>query len=162
MPEGLKYIPPGQEGSGDDDEEFDSEEERARQERYAEELEYDENYRTWKEENRILIQPEPNPFAPKEPPVTDLREKFAKSGLRIIFKLANIHLTPEKPNYEGGFWHIEGALNEHICATSLYYYDQENVTENHLAFRQSVDAEDMVMQPAQVVTSFPKCQILFC
>ena len=26
--------------------------------------------------------------------------------------------------------------NERICATAIYYYDCENVTENHLAFRQ--------------------------
>jgi hypothetical protein len=57
--------------------------------------------------------------------------------LQIIVKLANIDLTPEKPDYEGGNWHVEGQLNEHICATALYYYDNENITNSHLAFRQS-------------------------
>lgn len=73
------------------------------------------------------------------------------SGLQIIFKLANIHLTPETPEYGGGSWHVEGALNEHICATALYYYDQQNITESHIAFRQSVDTEEMETSREQVI-----------
>jgi hypothetical protein len=61
----------------------------------------------------------------------------------VIVKLANIELTPEKPTYPGGSWHIEGQLNERICATALYYYDVDNVTESHLAFRTNCDAENM-------------------
>ena len=67
-------------------------------------------------------------------------------GLQVIFKLANIHLTPEKSSYEGSNWHVEGALNEHICATALFYYDQENVEESYLEFRQQLDVEQMVGQ----------------
>ncbi|OAX83266.1 hypothetical protein ACJ72_02377 [Emergomyces africanus] len=59
-----------------------------------------------------------------------------KGRLQIIVKLANIHLTPEKPEYAGGTWHVEGQMNEHICATALYYYSNHNVTASHLAFRQ--------------------------
>ncbi|KAJ5937909.1 hypothetical protein N7454_004251 [Penicillium verhagenii] len=61
---------------------------------------------------------------------------FGKTGLQVIVKLANIELSPEKPEYDGGSWHIEGQLNEHICATAIYYYDSENITESTLAFRQ--------------------------
>jgi hypothetical protein len=61
--------------------------------------------------------------------------------LQVIVKLANIHLTPENPRYEGGSWHFEGVLNEHICATALYYYDADNVTESRLAFRSISDSE---------------------
>ena len=32
--------------------------------------------------------------------------------------------------------------NEHICATALYYYDCENITNSHLAFRQQSDKDD--------------------
>ncbi|KAL2842538.1 hypothetical protein BJY01DRAFT_264474 [Aspergillus pseudoustus] len=56
--------------------------------------------------------------------------------LQVIVKLANIELTPEKPEYAGGSWHVEGQLNEHICATALYYYDSVNITESRLSFRQ--------------------------
>lgn len=42
----------------------------------------------------------------------DLREEFGK--LQIIVKFANICLTPEKPTYGGGSWHVEGQLNERM------------------------------------------------
>ena len=34
-------------------------------------------------------------------------------------------------------------LNEHVCATILYYYDFENITDSHLAFREGVDVYKM-------------------
>ncbi|KAI8924640.1 hypothetical protein BC831DRAFT_297083 [Entophlyctis helioformis] len=63
-------------------------------------------------------------------------------NLQVIVKLANIHLTPEKPEYGGDDWHIEGAANESIAATGIYYYDMANITEPRLAFRTIVNTED--------------------
>ncbi|PYI25848.1 hypothetical protein BP00DRAFT_430851 [Aspergillus indologenus CBS 114.80] len=83
--------------------------------------------------------PEPRPtFVPPEVSYEgpmNLREQFRETGLQVIVKLANIELTPERPTYEGGSWHIEGQLNERICATAIYYYDSANITESRLAFR---------------------------
>ncbi|KAB8262911.1 hypothetical protein BDV32DRAFT_136325 [Aspergillus pseudonomiae] len=62
--------------------------------------------------------------------------KFQETGLQIIVKLVNIELTPEKPEYHGGSWHVQGRLNEHICASAIYYYDSDNITEGTLSFRQ--------------------------
>ncbi|KAL0064466.1 hypothetical protein AAF712_008630 [Marasmius tenuissimus] len=94
---------------------------------------------------RILVQPSPIniervPFR-KHPAVlthVNLRQDWKAEGLQIIVKLANIELRPEegKTSHEGGTWHIEGQLNEHICASAIYYYDQSNITESRLAFRQ--------------------------
>jgi hypothetical protein len=39
---------------------------------------------------------------------TNLKEQNMDSGFQVIFKLANIQLTPEKPSYNGGSWHVEG------------------------------------------------------
>ena len=68
----------------------------------------------------LIEQPEPGVFKPPtEPdPILDLKEKCVESGgcLQIIVKLANIHLTPEKPSYEGGTWHVEGQL------ASFFFY----------------------------------------
>ena len=99
----------------------------------------------WVRARRVLIQPEPNkydhrPFR-RGKGMIDLREEFRQKGLQVIVKLANIHLTPEKPAYDGGSWHIEGSLNEHICASALYYYDCENITDSHLSFREAMDTE---------------------
>ncbi|EMC96217.1 hypothetical protein BAUCODRAFT_467102 [Baudoinia panamericana UAMH 10762] len=70
-------------------------------------------------------------------------------GLQIIFKLANIHLTPDNAVYSGSRWHVEGALNEHIAATALFYYDSQNITDNYLDFRQQVDAAELAGVPVQ-------------
>lgn len=108
----------------------------------------------WIRDNRTLIPPEPKSFEPgnwtkkdwsdtdiKTAPSTNLRKDFAQHGLQVIVKLTNIHLTPEKPDYEGGTWHIEGQLNEHICTSAIYYYDSSNITDSHVSYREATDTE---------------------
>ena len=96
-----------------------------------------------------------NPFLPE---YKTLRESHRDEGLQVIVKLANIELTPEKPEYDGGSWHVEGQQvcddliaillyqrermqNEHICATAIYYYDSDNISESLLQFRQQSDSD---------------------
>ncbi|KAJ6473292.1 hypothetical protein C8R45DRAFT_874563 [Mycena sanguinolenta] len=56
--------------------------------------------------------------------------------IQCIVKLANIHLTPQNPEYTGGSWHVEAMLNERIVASGItYYYEEENISESRLAFR---------------------------
>jgi hypothetical protein len=98
------------------------------------------------ENARIYALPEPEPFSGLDITAEHIGNKCTFIGdgeqkIQVIVKLANIHLTPEKPEYAGGAWHIEGQLNEHIVSTVIYYYDNENVTDSHLAFRTKVDAE---------------------
>ncbi|KZF21064.1 hypothetical protein L228DRAFT_248827 [Xylona heveae TC161] len=105
---------------------------------------YDDRIDGWDRPYMKVIQPEPGEFRP--PPeynMVDLRKQYAENGLQVIVKLANIELTPEKPEYTGGSWHVEGQKNEHICATALYYYDSENITESRLSFRHCT-YEDMI------------------
>ncbi|KAI8265544.1 hypothetical protein K4K58_011222 [Colletotrichum sp. SAR11_239] len=66
-----------------------------------------------------------------------------KSQVQVIVKLANIHLTPDKPSYAGGSWHTEGQLNEHIVSTALFYYGSENITECTLDFRTSANGDEL-------------------
>ncbi|KAK3991074.1 hypothetical protein QBC44DRAFT_57751 [Cladorrhinum sp. PSN332] len=68
-------------------------------------------------------------------PAQTLRSAFKDTGLQIIVKMASIELTPEKPEYAPGGWHVEGMMNEHIVGTALYYLDSDNITETHLEFR---------------------------
>ncbi|KAL2862716.1 DUF4246 domain-containing protein [Aspergillus lucknowensis] len=91
-----------------------------------------------------IVQPEPGNFSPSEEPSggwPDLQKQFAKTGLQVIVKLANIELTPERPEYGGGSWHVEGQLNERIYATAIYYYNSDNITENTLSFCHCADHE---------------------
>ncbi|KAI8924597.1 hypothetical protein BC831DRAFT_392773, partial [Entophlyctis helioformis] len=66
----------------------------------------------------------------------------AGRDLQVIVKLANIHLTPENPEYGGDSWHIEGAANESIVATGIYYYDMVNITEPRWSFCTTVNTHD--------------------
>lgn len=63
--------------------------------------------------------------------------KFDK--LKVIVKLANIELTPEKPRYNGGSWHLEATQEEDIVCTVLYYYDVENISTSTLSFRKEFE-----------------------
>ncbi|KAI5251156.1 hypothetical protein E4T42_04501 [Aureobasidium subglaciale] len=96
-------------------------------------------------DNRVLLKPDARDFATstKNNAVCplNLRNHFANSGLQVIVKLATIHLNPSSPSYAGGSWHIEGKLNEHIAATSLYYYSSHNITSSALAFRTKVSTD---------------------
>ncbi|KAF9481713.1 hypothetical protein BDN70DRAFT_919662, partial [Pholiota conissans] len=99
---------------------------------------------TW--DTQPVIRPEPtSPFAPlPSPPKFSLRDAYGKRGLQVIVKLANIELTPEKPEYEGGVWHVEGQMNEHIVATALYYFSNSNITPSSLSFRQWFSYDDTI------------------
>jgi hypothetical protein len=155
FPPGLKYHIPGREGPrsvwdpieetyNDDNEEEDDDDG----------WKWDDDYYDWVRDNRVLVYREPRAYVPqadllakRKDPVS-LRNDFP-DGLQVIFKLANIHLTPENPRYQGGSWHVEGTLNEMICASAIYYYDQDNITDSHLAFRQALDIEEVSMIPEQ-------------
>ncbi|KAI1764196.1 hypothetical protein GGR53DRAFT_530819 [Hypoxylon sp. FL1150] len=106
----------------------------------------------WWAMNRILRWPEPNHesqqsrLRPRELK-PNLRQDFP-GGLQVSFKLFNIRLTPQSPIYQGGTWQIGGALNDRIVATSLYYYDMDNVEENILSFGHVFDTNSLALQPS--------------
>ncbi|KAH8904798.1 hypothetical protein BR93DRAFT_916535 [Coniochaeta sp. PMI_546] len=83
------------------------------------------------------------------PKQVSLEKWFRAQGLQVIVKLASIELTPENPKYPGGSWHLEGMKNEHIVATSIYYYDVDNTTSSHLSFRQGAALDDTELQYEQ-------------
>ncbi|KAF2016728.1 hypothetical protein BU24DRAFT_392045 [Aaosphaeria arxii CBS 175.79] len=76
-------------------------------------------------------------YMPKEG--AGLIDLFSVGGLQVIVKMVSIELTPEKPPFPADEWHIEGTMNECICATSLYYLDSENITISDHSFRMHVD-----------------------
>ncbi|CAL9338612.1 hypothetical protein SUDANB108_00219 [Streptomyces sp. enrichment culture] len=90
-------------------------------------------------ENRRPVVPDAPAFTPPEPPDASARVSLRGRRLQVIVKLATIHLTPEKPDYPGGSWHVEGMLNERIVSTGIYYWDSENITESRLGFRAALD-----------------------
>ncbi|KAK4443544.1 hypothetical protein QBC34DRAFT_416930 [Podospora aff. communis PSN243] len=167
-PPGLKYQIPGREGPGSlvdpNTDEPDNYDENDIDEDDDEDWRDSDEYEEWKHEHRTLVYREPRGYisqadlknrtipknsyeshAPRKP--VDLLAP--RQNLQVIYKLANIHLTPEKPTYAGGTWHVEGTMNECIVASAIYYFDQDNITDSHLAFRVGVDALAVTMIPAQ-------------
>jgi hypothetical protein len=83
---------------------------------------YGEKHWAWLQ-SRPIILPEPGEFEVFKTwdcDIVNLREQFSEKGLQVIVKLANIELTPEKPEYEGGTWHIEGQLVSFLLACASF------------------------------------------
>ncbi|MFF8507301.1 DUF4246 domain-containing protein [Streptomyces sp. NPDC015492] len=102
---------------------------------------WDEAYDAWWENRRPVVPDAPAFTAPAIPDASE-RVDLRGRGLQVIVKLATIHLTPEKPAYAGGSWHVEGMMNERIVSTGIYYSDNENITESGLSFRTALDDPD--------------------
>ncbi|BGO97415.1 hypothetical protein NBRC10513v2_004765 [Rhodotorula toruloides] len=90
--------------------------------------------REWEETKQLKL-PEPAEFTMPEPVAPPPTFPLKGRRLHVIVKLANIHLTPEKPEYAGGVWHVEGMENESIVASGIHYFAQENIGESKLSFR---------------------------
>ncbi|MFF0483261.1 DUF4246 domain-containing protein [Streptomyces sp. NPDC004435] len=112
---------------------------------YSDDAAHREAYRAWREahdvwwDNRRLTVPDAPGYTPPAVPDASARVDLRGRRLQVIVKLATIQLTPDKPEYAGGSWHVEGMLNERIVSTGLYYWDNENITESRLSFRAALD-----------------------
>ncbi|KFY47191.1 hypothetical protein V495_02065 [Pseudogymnoascus sp. VKM F-4514 (FW-929)] len=67
-----------------------------------------------------------------------LQDTFRKEGLQVIVKMFSMELIPSQPSSSIGDWALVGMLNEHIAATCTYVYDESNVTDASITFRQEV------------------------
>ncbi|KAF5529834.1 WD40 repeat-like-containing protein [Fusarium napiforme] len=65
------------------------------------------------------------------------------SEKEVIVKLASIYLILLNPNYQGGSWHTEGQINEYICSTALFYFDNESITDSYIDFRTVANAKKL-------------------
>ncbi|KAH0493357.1 hypothetical protein TgHK011_000031 [Trichoderma gracile] len=75
-------------------------------------------------------------------------ESSSSAGRALSLDLSDYHsiyVDNDPTEFEGGSWHTEGMLNERICATALFYYDSENITDCHLDFRTPADREELVV-----------------
>ncbi|BGP63401.1 hypothetical protein NBRC10512_000259 [Rhodotorula toruloides] len=102
----------------------------------------EEAYEKWEETKQITL-PEPEPFSMPNPVIPPPAFPLKGRKLHVIVKLANIHLTPEKPEYAGGVWHVEGMQNEAIVASGIYYFALENIGESKLSFRGTFDESEV-------------------
>ena len=75
----------------------------------------------------------------------DLKKEFWNVGVQMILRVTDIDLLPEKSCYEGEEWHVEGRMNERICATAIYAYSVHNTTSASLSFRRRINAEEVML-----------------
>ncbi|MGW6978880.1 DUF4246 domain-containing protein [Streptomyces sp. NPDC054932] len=127
---------------------YDSKPEYPNKSSYSDPAAHREALRAWESaheewwENRRPVIPEAPEFTVPEAPDESARVDLRGRRLQVIVKLATLHLTPDKPEYAGGSWHVEGMLNERIVSTGIYYWDSENITESRLSFRAALDDPD--------------------
>ncbi|KAJ7911440.1 hypothetical protein B0H13DRAFT_2328278 [Mycena leptocephala] len=109
-----------------------------------EQMEQMEDYGAWLQ-RRLVRGPL---FLPDAPPhyentlTKNLSASLSDSTIQVIIKLASIVLTPEKPEYPGGIWHVEGMATESIVSTFIYYYESENIEPCDLNFRVAIQAPE--------------------
>jgi len=108
-------------------------EHRPQQETDEDEDEYEERLREWAYDfmGQCVVRPEPRQFAVPLKPSLDLKEGFG-GKLQVIVKLANIELTPEKPKYEGGAWHVEGMMVRNTTSYWLHSSSSRHTERSHL------------------------------
>lgn len=72
-----------------------------------------------------------------------IKKKLKNRNIQVIVKVASHLLTPEKPNYGAGKWHLEGIPEEYIVATVLHYVDMDNINNSYLEFRKPTIINEM-------------------
>lgn len=125
---------------GDEEEDLgeDSDQDKLGDAELDEEMHF-ERWNNW-EKSRPVILPEPDEFKPMDVLPGDrinLRENFPDTKLQVIVKLANIELTPGKPEYEGGSWHLEGSLVSNVVAISAFLLSTDSIRTSVSAQRPS-------------------------
>ncbi|KAI8711598.1 hypothetical protein NCS52_01423700 [Fusarium sp. LHS14.1] len=81
--------------------------------------------------------------------------------IQVIVKMANIHLAPEKPNYEGSPWQIEGQAIERICAKALFCYDRDNIADTPINFRTQGNREKLGTKLDCIYDDWPSIERVF-
>ncbi|KAJ5705283.1 hypothetical protein N7536_000972 [Penicillium majusculum] len=123
--------------------------------------EFEERTEKWRMENYRAIQPDAGKFIPWAVPPwlmdklpedlpsavriergVDLNRDYKDRGLQVITRLLGVDLTPEKPSFETD-WHVEGTMNEHICAAAFIAYDHTNVVDPTMQFRNMVESDTL-------------------
>lgn len=72
---------------------------------------------------------------------TELQSNFQQQGLQVYIKVQSIELTLERPWYEGRDWAPKGLLNEHIVASSICFFDIENMADRGASVSFCVEVE---------------------
>ncbi|KAJ6093378.1 Protein of unknown function DUF4246 [Penicillium sp. IBT 16267x] len=121
--------------------------------------EFDERFEKWRMEHYRAVQPDVGQFVPWAVPQymmselpedlpspvriersVNLNEHYKDRGLQVITRIMSVDMAPGSPPYETE-WHVEGQMNEHICAAAFIFLEYENMEEASMEFRNVVDTD---------------------
>ena len=92
------------------------------QEEGEDEDDYWDRMQDWEDSIRRAVPCDPGTFfAPGDSNYEGDEFLCGKKTMQVIVKLANIELTPDKPDYAGGTWHVEGQLVSNMRNPLLDY-----------------------------------------
>ncbi|KAJ5239411.1 Protein of unknown function DUF4246 [Penicillium chermesinum] len=123
--------------------------------------EFELRYEEWRMEHYRAVQPDVGKFVPWAVPKSmmsklpedlpaavritrgvDLNTDYKERGLQVITRILGVDLTPENPDYQTD-WHVEGQMNEHICAAGFLTFESENMEGAMMEFRNIVDTDTL-------------------
>lgn len=113
------------------------------------------SYREWKDGRNVTRAIVPSPYhegpGVGEPQVhqsysVSLQDEFRDTGLQVVVQVNSIELTPTKPrcvdeidHYSEEVWHAaDGMVTDYIAATSILFFEFDNVRPVGVRFRQPV------------------------
>ncbi|EED15142.1 conserved hypothetical protein [Talaromyces stipitatus ATCC 10500] len=118
---------------------------------------YEERLRAWRRKWFKAVHPEPGEFNPVGVPpeimehlppeeqnkhrmlnIMNLKKLYGQRGLQVIVRIMDIAVTPDQPEFKVP-WHVEGQINEHICASAVYVFQTQNIDNLRFNFRQVSD-----------------------
>ncbi|KAJ2216507.1 hypothetical protein EV179_001302 [Coemansia sp. RSA 487] len=104
-------------------------------------VEEDDIREAW-EQGIIYTEPVPGAFVEPDRPLVPY--SLRGEGLQVVVEMKNMHLTPENPEYKPfrwnrvNRWQNSGIPNDNIVATSIWYYDIDNMDISDIEFRDPV------------------------
>ncbi|THV48560.1 hypothetical protein BGAL_0241g00170 [Botrytis galanthina] len=83
-----------------------------------------------------------------------LQESFREKGLQVFVQIGSIELgerdNPFSMKFSGSDWDIDGTQSEHIAATSIYFYDVQNIANMQISFRQKTCISESAYHRSEV------------
>ncbi|KAJ1663464.1 hypothetical protein EV178_004942, partial [Coemansia sp. RSA 1646] len=106
-------------------------------------VEEDDIWEAW-EQGIVYTEPVPGAFVEPDRPLVPY--SLRGEALQVVVEMKNMHLTPENPEYKPfrshgvNRWQNSGIPNDNIVATSIWYYDIDNMDISGIEFRDPIGA----------------------
>ncbi|TGO51359.1 hypothetical protein BOTNAR_0359g00090 [Botryotinia narcissicola] len=78
-----------------------------------------------------------------------LQDSFRVKGLQVFLQIGSFDLGERNYLFSGCDWDIDGTQSEHIAATSIYFYDVQNITNVQISFRQKTCTSESVYRRSE-------------